>query len=112
MALAQRGRDLDAGALAVTEREDLARARRELHGALGKHHERLRIVEAPLRCARERGGRVRRLDRVEQVPEDLALALERGGTAVLVFLRARMLDHEPEPVPRIARRLHGAAAEI
>ena len=104
--------DLDGAALAVAEREDLAPARARLDGALGQHHQQLPRLVAQLRVGREARARVRRLDRVEQAPEDLALALQRRRAALLVLGRARVLQHEAQALGGVARRLLRAAAEV
>ena len=55
---------------------------------------------------------MRRLHRVEQRPEDLALALDGGNAALLVRSRARVLLDEAQAEGRVARRLPRPVAEV
>ena len=112
MARAQRGRDPADAALAVGEREDRATALVQLHGALGEHDERPVDVVAQARARGEAEAPRAPLDAVEELPEDLALALERGDRALLVLGRRRRVEHVTEPFRGVARRLLGAAPEV
>jgi hypothetical protein len=96
----------------VAEPEHFGSAAREAQRALGQHDHRLRVGEPRLRVTREAQALPRRLDRIEQAPEDLALAEQRGLAARLVFRRARLAQHEIEPEGGVGRRLVRARAEV